>query len=57
MVEMSKTTNLYGDGVTLVTAGPEVVVFNQDGENVIISHAAMREIFLAWERREMKESE
>jgi len=55
MKEVTKC--LYGDGDTKVVAGPEVVVFNQDGENVIVSHAAMREIVLSWERHELKEQE
>jgi hypothetical protein len=51
------TKCLYGDGDTEVVAGPDVVVFNQAGENVVVSHATMREIMLAWERHELMEGE
>jgi hypothetical protein len=55
MAEMVKV--LYGDGVTEVTFGPELVFFRQESMLVTISHAAMREIMLSWERKEMRETD
>ena len=57
MVELVKEKILYADGVTEVKFGPLLVSFRQANMLVTISHGAMREIMLSWERREMKESE
>ena len=57
MPELTKDKVLYGDGVTLVSAGPELVFFRQSNMLVTISHDAMREIVLSWERKEMRETE
>lgn len=48
---------LYGDGVTEVKVGPELVFFRQGSMLITVSHAAMREIDLAWTRHELKEAE
>ena len=55
MAELLKM--LYGDGVTSVSVNDFSVTFTQDGVTVIISHAAMREIMLSWERHEARETE
>jgi len=55
MEEMDKV--LYGDGATEVKAGPELVFFRQGSMLVVVSHAAMREIALSWERHELREKE
>ena len=55
MPELSKT--LYGDGSTSVVFNEKTVTFAQYGGSVTISHAAMREIMLSWERKEMRETD
>jgi hypothetical protein len=49
---------LWGDRVHEVAADDESVMFSdEDGHIIILSHAEMREIVLAWERHEMREAE
>ena len=57
MPEWTNDKVLYGDGVTLVSAGPELVFFRQGNMLVTVSHAAMREIMLGWDRHEKMEEE
>ena len=55
MPELTKDKTLYADGVTKVTAGPELVFFRQSNMFVTISHDAMREIVIGWTRHEDRE--
>jgi hypothetical protein len=41
---------LYGDGTTEVAAGPDAVVFSEEGNVIAISRAAFREVVIGWER-------
>jgi hypothetical protein len=41
---------LYGDGTTEVAAGPDAVVFSEEGNVITLSRAAFREVMLGWTR-------
>jgi hypothetical protein len=54
---MPEDRTIYGDGVTEVNAGPELVFFRQENMLVTVSRAAMREIMLGYERLLQQEDE
>jgi|APFre7841882630_1041343.scaffolds.fasta_scaffold373100_1 hypothetical protein len=50
---------LYADGRYRVEAHPDTVTIADEKQDasITISHAAMRELVLGWERHEMREKE
>jgi len=49
---------IYGDGQnTVAVDAVSVVLTNREGEVIVLSHAAFREVVLGWERHKAQEEE